>query len=69
MVREAKNSFMVDWNSGCRIDEEGQGMPGIDQIEAFIDKVRTEITKGDIPETTGRDLINKATNLIYLLKN
>jgi hypothetical protein len=69
MVKAAKNSLMVDRNTGCRINEEGQGIPGIDQIEAFINKVRTEISKGEIPVTTGQDLIDKATNLIYLLKN
>jgi hypothetical protein len=59
---------MVDRKTGCRIDEAGKGKPGIDQIEAFIEKVRTEITKGEIPVTIGQDLINKATNLIYMLK-
>ncbi len=55
-------------NRELRIDEEEKGQPGIDRIEAFIDKVRTEITKGEIPLTIGQDLINKASNLIYLLK-
>ncbi|MBI4767882.1 MAG: hypothetical protein HY787_25365 [Deltaproteobacteria bacterium] len=59
---------MTDLNTGGRIDEEGKAKPGIDQIEAFIDKVRTEITKGEIPVTIGQDLIKKASNLIYLLK-
>jgi hypothetical protein len=68
MVKKAKNSFLIDMNSGCRADETGMGKPGIDQIEAFINKVRTEVTKGEIPVTAGQDLINKATRLIYLLK-
>ncbi len=59
---------MVDLNTGYRMDEESKGKPGIDQIEAFINKVRTEITKGEIPVTTGQDLINKAIHLISLLK-
>jgi hypothetical protein len=68
MAKEAKDSFMVDLNTECRIDEESEGKPGIDQIEAFINKVKTEITKGDIPETIGQDLINKATSLIGMIK-
>lgn len=68
MEKKAKDSFIVDLDSGCRIDEGGKGKPGIDQIEAFINKVKTEITKGEIPVTAGQDLINKATHLIQLLK-
>ena len=51
------------------MDEEGKGHPAIDQIEAFINKVKTEITNGEIPQTVGENLINKAASLITLIKN
>jgi hypothetical protein len=43
-------------------------MPAIIQLETFIDKVKTDILKGDIPEPEGKHLINEATNLLNLVK-
>jgi hypothetical protein len=59
---------MADVNIVDRYLEEEKIIPAIDQIEAYINKVKIEITKGVIPETTGQNLINKATNLITLIK-
>ena len=68
MAKKKKNPFVVDLNSGDRTDGEVKGKPGIDQIEAYINKVRFEITQGEIPVKAGQDLINKATHLIQWLK-
>lgn len=61
---------MADLNIRNRfVEVEGKGHPGIDQIEGFINKVKTEITNGEIPQTIGENLINKATSLLTLIKN
>lgn len=60
---------MADVNSVGRYLEEEKNIPAVDQIEAYINKVKMEITNGDIPETTGQTLINKATNLKTMIKS
>jgi hypothetical protein len=70
MAKEAVNSDMADLNQGVRFaKKEDKENPAIDQIEAFIEKVKAEITKGEIPETVGQNLINKANHLKYMVKN
>ncbi len=59
---------MTDLKKVCRLVEEDKVMPAIIHLETFIDKVKTDILKGDIPESEGKHLINEATNLLNLVK-
>jgi hypothetical protein len=59
---------MTDLNSVGGVVDEGKDKPAINQLEAYINKVKTEITKGDLPETTGQHLIQEATNLINMIR-
>lgn len=61
---------MPDRNTSIRFAvKEENYHPPIDQIEAFIKKVRAEIAKGDLPKTVGENLISRANNLKYMVKN
>ncbi len=69
LPKSVENSYMANLKKVCRFVEEGKIAPAINQLQAFINKVRTDITKGNISEVTGNNLINMATNLINLIKS
>lgn len=69
LAKSVENSYMANLKKVCRFVEEGKITPAINQLQAFINKVRTDITKGNISEVTGNNLINIATNLINLIKS
>jgi hypothetical protein len=69
LSRSVENSYMANLKKVCRFVEEGKTTPAINQLEAFINKVRTDITKGNISEVAGNNLINMAINLINIIKS
>jgi hypothetical protein len=60
---------MANMKNGGRVTEERNITPALTELEAFINKVRTDITNGEITETAGNNLINKATNLLNMIKS
>ncbi|NWG04500.1 MAG: putative Ig domain-containing protein [Syntrophaceae bacterium] len=69
LPKSVENSYMANLKKVCKFVEEGQTTPAINQLEAFINKVRTDITKGNISEVAGNNLINMATQLISILRS
>ncbi len=69
MPKSVENSYMANLKKVCRFVEEGKITPAINQLNAFINKVRTDITKGNINQTAGNNLIDMATNLINIIKS
>jgi hypothetical protein len=67
--KKVKKSRMSDLNSPGRFaEDEGKDKPALDQIEAFINKVRSEMSSGGISETAGQNLIHKASSLLEMIK-
>ncbi len=64
LPKSVENSYMANLKKVCRFVEEGKITPAINQLNAFINKVRTDITNGNITGVAGNNLINMATNLI-----
>ncbi len=69
LPKSVENSYMANLKKVCRFVEEGKITPAINQLEAFINKVRTDITKGNINQIVGNNLIDMATNLINAIKS
>jgi hypothetical protein len=68
LSKSVENSYMANLKKVCRFVEEGKITPAINQLNAFINKVRTDITKGNINQTGGNNLIDMATNLMGIIK-
>ncbi len=59
---------MANLKKLCAFVEEGQTTSAINRLGAFINKVKTDIAKGNISQEAG-NLIDMATNLINTIKS
>ena len=59
---------MANMKNVSRFAEERNITPALIELEAFINKVRTDFTNGEITEVAGNNLINKATNLLNMIR-
>jgi MBG domain/Putative Ig domain/Bacterial Ig domain len=69
LIKSVENSYMANLKKVSGFVEEGKITPAINQLEAFINKVRTDIVKGHLNAAAGNNLINLATNLINTIKS
>ena len=69
LPKSVENSYMANLKKVCKFVEEGKTTPAINQLEAFINKVRIDISKGNINQTVGSNLIDMATSLIDIIKS
>jgi hypothetical protein len=66
-VKEVEKSSMANIKNVGRFAEESNISPVLLELEAFINKVRNDIIKGEITEEKGNNLINKATNFLNMI--
>ena len=62
-----QNSYMANMQSVKTFIENDQTIPAKNQIEAFIKKVKKDISKGRISAGEGQKLIDYANQLIMAL--
>jgi hypothetical protein len=67
LPKSVENSYMANLKKVCRFVEEGKVEPAVNQVEAFVGKVRTHIQGGKIGEAEGNNLISMATYLIDVI--
>ena len=69
LPKEVENAYVANLKKVGKFIQEGKITPAINQLEAFINKIRADIAKGNINAADGENLMVMATQLIAMLRN
>ena len=69
LPKEVENSYLADIKKVFKFIQDGKITAAINQLQAFIKKVQTDVEHGIIGRTAGNNLINMATHLINMLNS
>ena len=69
LPKEVENAYTANLKKVGKFILESKITPAINQLEAFINKTRADITKGNINAADGENLIAMATQLIAMLRS
>jgi DNA-binding beta-propeller fold protein YncE len=67
LPKHVENSYMANLRKVPTFISEGKIAPAVNQLEAFISKVQSDMAKGIINQVDGNKLIQMARNLINIL--